>query len=285
MQARGRPVEQQVDGEGGLGILVAAQEHPVVAQHRLTPDTRAVELSLPRGDGVRLAVDEHAVADLLGQAQQRALIEFAVPGVGGAVEPRLLRRLLGKMLRRGAPRPVGRLRAAREPQVAAEVVSGAVLLLDEGELLRAVDAAAEAALDVIAVRLLPLVRAQAGAQGVRRLDHAALPGVGGAADGEIVRADDLRREELREKRRPALVKVQAQGRLFMDGAVELQVRPEGIADGPLQLVGAERAGAGEGAGELLLPRVQRRRTLAEHALPAGGLERIDQLVLVHPLLP
>ena len=41
----------------------------------------------------------------------------------------------------------------------------------------------------------------------------------------------------------------------------------------------------EGAGELLLPRVQRRRTLAEHALPAGGLERIDQLVLVHPLLP
>ena len=71
----------------------------------------------------------------------------------------------------------------------------------------------------------------------------------------------------------------------MDGAVELQVRPEGIADGPLQLVGAERAGAGEGAGELLLPRVQRRRTLAEHALPAGGLERIDQLVLVHPLLP
>ena len=85
--------------------------------------------------------------------------------------------------------------------------------------------------------------------------------------------------------RPALVKVQAQGRLFMDGAVELQVRPEGIADGPLQLVGVERAGAGEGAGELLLPRVQRRRTLAEHALPAGGLERIDQLVLVHPLLP
>lgn len=153
------------------------------------------------------------------------------------------------------------------------------------KLLRAVDAAAEAALDVIAVRLLPLVRAQAGAQGVRRLDHAALPDVGGAADGEIVRADDLRREELREKRRPALVKVQAQGRLFMDGAVELQVRPEGIADGPLQLVGAERAGAGEGAGELLLPRVQRRRTLAEHALPAGGLERIDQLVLVHPLLP
>ena len=41
------------------------------------------------------------------------------------------------MLRRGAPRPVDRLRAAREPQVAAEVVSGAVLLLDEGELLRA----------------------------------------------------------------------------------------------------------------------------------------------------
>lgn len=73
--------------------------------------------------------------------------------------------------------------------------------------------------------------------------------------------------------------------IFMGRAVKLQVFLKRRADGGLQIVRVERARAGEGLGESLFPRGEQRRLLPKDRSPAGGLERIDELVLVHPLLP
>ena len=165
------------------------------------------------------------------------------------------------------------------------MIAGAELLLDARELVGRVDAAAEAALDVAAVLRLMLIRAEARAQRVRDLDHAIFARHGGAADGQIVRADDLRRQELCEKRRPLVVKVQVEALFFMHRAVELQVLFKRRAHGDLKLGGVHRAGAGERLREPLFPRGEQGRLLPEDRLPAVGLHGVDELVFLHPLLP
>ena len=84
-----------------------------------------------------------------------------------------------------------------------------------------------------------------GPEGLGRLDHAALTRTGGAAQHQIVRPNDLYGHEFCEERGPALVKMEPQGDLFPDRAVELQVFPEGGQDGPLHSVAIRVPGEGQ----------------------------------------
>ena len=94
--------------------------------------------------------------------------------------------------------------------MAAEVIAGAAALLDARERLRGIEAAAEAALDVVVILRFALVRAKLGAQRVGRAHHAVLAGDRRAADGQLVGADDLDRQELGEQRRPAVAEMKAE---------------------------------------------------------------------------
>ncbi len=284
VQARGRGVEHQIDGKAGTALLVAAQKHAVVVQHRFAPDLGPVQPALTGGDALGLLVDEQAVSNLLAQARERALMQVEVVCEGGAVQPGLFLGLLVKTLRVRADELVRRARAPCEPQVAAQVVAGAELLLDARELVGRIDAAAEAALDVAAVLRFVLVGAQTRAQRVRDLDHAVFARHGRAADGQIVRADDLRRQELGEKRCPLVVKVQLEPAFFMHCTVELQVFFKCRAHGDLKLRGVHRAGAGERLRKPLFPRGENGRLLPEDRLPAVGLHGVDELIFLHPLL-
>lgn len=285
MQARGRGVEHQIDGKAGTALLVAAQKYAVVVQHRFAPNLGPVQPALTGGDALGLLVDEQAVSNLLAQARERALVQIEVAREGGAVQLGLFLGLLVKALRVRADELVRRARALCEPQVAAQVVAGAELLLDARELVGRIDAAAEAALDVAAVLRFVLVGAQTRAQRVRDLDHAVFARHGGAADGQIVRADDLGRQELCEKRCPLVVKVQLEPAFFMHRAIELQVLFKCRAHGDLKLGGVHRAGAGERLREPFFPRGENGRLLPEDRLPAVGLHGVDELVFLHPLLP
>ena len=285
MQARGRGVEHQIDGKAGTALFVAAQKYAVVVQHRFAPDLGPVQPALTGGDALGLLVDEQAVSNLLAQARERALVQIEVAREGGAVQLGLFLGLLVKALRVRADELVRRARAPCEPQVAAQVVAGAELLLDARELVGRIDAVAEAALDVAAVLRFVLIGAQTRAQRVRDLDHAVFPGHGGAADGQIVRADDLGRQELCEKRRPLVVKVQLEPAFFMHRTVELQVFFKCRAHGDLKLGGVHRAGAGERLREPFFPRGENGRLLPEDRLPAVGLHGVDELIFLHPLLP
>lgn len=122
----------------------------------------------------------------------------------------LLGSLLEKTLRVGAHGLARHALAAGEPEMAAEVIAGAAALLDARERLRGIEAAAEAALDVVVILRFALVRAKLGAQRVGRAHHPVLAGDRGAADGQLVGADDLDRQELGEQRRPAVAEMKAE---------------------------------------------------------------------------
>ena len=119
VQARGRGVEHQIDGKAGTALLVAAQKHTVIMQHRFAPDLRSVQPALTGGDALGLLVDEQAVSNLLAQARERALVQIEVAREGGAVQLGLILSLLVKALRVRADELVRRARAPCEPQVAA----------------------------------------------------------------------------------------------------------------------------------------------------------------------
>ena len=91
---------------------------------------------------------QNAVADLFGEPEHDAAVQFPVLGVVGAVAVSLKFGLLGQMLRlRGG----GLLRAwhtGAEPQMASQMVAHAKLLLSLAQPFRRVEGAAEAAFDV-----------------------------------------------------------------------------------------------------------------------------------------
>ena len=153
----GRAVQQQVHRKAGGAFLVAAQKHLIVSQHWQPPDPPAVQMALSGGDGVRLLVDQHTVADLLRQPQEGALIEVAVFDVSGPVSLDLLLCLLKKPLGIGADRFVGRRLPTGEPEVAAQMVSGAVPLLHQCQFFGSVQTAAEAAFHIVPILGFPLI--------------------------------------------------------------------------------------------------------------------------------
>ena len=126
------------------------------------------------------------------------------------------------------------------------MVPGAAALLDKGQVPGREEAAAEALLDVVPVGLLPLVGAEVSPESPGRLDHAALTRLGGAAQDQVIRPDDLHGHELCEERGPALVKMEPQGDFPPHCAVKLQVLLEGGQDGLLHGVPLQIAGEGKG---------------------------------------
>ena len=124
MQARGRGVEHQVDGEARAALLILAEKDTAVVQHRCAPDARTVQPTLAGEDVLGLLMDEHTIADLLRQAQESVLMQCAVADVGGAVALGLLGGLLEKALRVGTHGLARHALAAGEPEMAAEVIAG-----------------------------------------------------------------------------------------------------------------------------------------------------------------
>ena len=143
-----RPVQQQIHGKGRLIFFLGAAEHPAVVEHRHTPDPRGIQMAAAGNAGVGLLVDEDAVADLFGQAQHDAAVQLPVFGVVFPVSLCLQLRLLCQMLRlRGG----SLLRAGRtggEPEMAAQMIAGAKLLLRIAQAFRRVEGMPEAAFDV-----------------------------------------------------------------------------------------------------------------------------------------
>ena len=196
VQAGGRGVQQQVHRKGRAVFLLWAQKHPVIVQVRGAPHPPGAQITAACHPLVWLLMHQNAVADLLGKAQHHVAVQLLVFGVVGAVALGLQFGLLRQLPRfRG-----GRLRRAghtgAEPQVTAQMHSGAQLRL--AQLLRRVEAAPEAAFNVGAVlrgallqgNVCPaLVHRQSAACGIHRtgmlhrhpvgLDHLGGHGFGG----------------------------------------------------------------------------------------------------------
>ena len=280
-----RTIQQQIHAESGPRFLVLPQKHPVVPQHRLPPYPGAIEPSLPGRHGVRLLVDQHAVADLLRQPQQGAFIQLAVLGVGRPVQPGLLRRLLIQLLAVAAGRHIRRRVPPGKPQPAPQVVPGAPLLLDGAQLLWGIYAPPEAPLDIRPVRLRPLVGAQHGPQRVRRPDKPRLSGMGRPADSQIVGAHQLCWRYLGHKcDPPPVVEVQPQLRLGPHPSVKAQILPEARPNVLLQLLRAD-VPAAQCPVQSLVPGRHQPCGFPQHAFPPGRLHGVYQLIPRHPLLP
>ena len=97
--------------------------------------------------------------------------------------------------------------------MAAEMVAGAGLLLDERELPRGIQTAAETAFHIIPVFVLLFIGAQLCAQGVGRANHAVSACRRRAVNGQIVGADHLGREQTGQQRNPPFPEMQRE-RLF-----------------------------------------------------------------------
>ena len=78
VQARGRTVQQQIHRKVGIVFLLAAEKYLSVLQYRKPPDALTIDMSLSGGNGIRLLLHLHAVADVLGQSQNGALIQVIV---------------------------------------------------------------------------------------------------------------------------------------------------------------------------------------------------------------
>ena len=180
-------------------------------------------MPLPCLHSVGLLVHQHTVANALGEAQDRILIKIVIFGKIGAVAFGLRGGLFKQALRIGAHFFIRYRLPLGKPQMAAQMVAGAALLLDQRQLPGRKQAAPKAARNVIFVFAFTLVGAQLRAQCPGSAHHAALPGGCGAANGQIVGAHHLGGQKLGEQRGPAIAEMQAQ-RLFGVGrAIELQI--------------------------------------------------------------
>lgn len=285
VQARGRAVEQQIDGKTGIALLLTAEEYPSVVQHRQSPDAADVRVTLPGGYSVRLLLHLHAVADMPGQMQDGALIQVIVFEEIRAVPRGLLCRLIEKVLHIGTHGFAGRRLAPGKPEMAAEMVAGAGLLLDERELFWGIQTAAEAAFHIIPVFVLLFIGAQLCAQGVGRANHAVSACRRRAVNGQIVGADHLGREQTGQQRNPPFPEMQRERLFCMGIAVKVQVFPKGLADRVRKFLAAQRAGAGKRCRQAFFPRGQHGRLLSQNGFPARGLDGVHKLVFRHPFLP
>ena len=202
-----------------------------------------------------------------------------------AVPLGLLCRLLGKTLNVGAHRFTGRRLAPGKPEMAAEMVAGAGLLLDERELPRGIQTAAEAAFHIVPVLVLLFIGAQLCAQGVGRANHAVSACRRRAVNGQIVGADHLGREQTGQQRNPPFPKMQRERLFCMGIAVKAQVFPKGLADRVRKFLAAQRAGAGKRRRQAFFPRGQHGRLLSQNGFPPRGLDGVHKLVFRHPFLP
>ena len=161
-----------------------------------------------------------AVADLLGEPQHHAAVQFPVFGVVSAVAVGLQLSLFGQMLcfRCGSLFRAGHTGA--EPQMAAQMVAHAKLLLGLAQPFRRVDGAAKAALDVGTVLRGVLLQGDVCLAFVHRKPAAGSIHRAGVLHGNAVGLDHLSGHGLGGKLCQQAVQMQMQGSFLVYGAVE-----------------------------------------------------------------
>ena len=168
--------------------------------------------------------------------------------------------------------------------MAAEMVAGAGLLLDERELFWGIQTAAETAFHIIPVFVLRLIERSCAR---RALDARTMPFPPAAAERSMARSSVRtisvvnRRVSSGTHRSP-----KCRERLFCMGiAVKVQVFPKGLADRVRKFLADQRAGAGKRRRQAFFPRRQHRRLLSQNGFPPRGLDGVHKLVFRHPFLP
>lgn len=175
--------------------------------------------------------------------------------------------------------------AGGEPEVTAQMLAGAKLLLGLPQPLGRVERPAKAALDVGPVLLGALAQGDVG-QPLVRMDTAA-GGIhrAGVLHRHPVGLDHLGGHGAGHKGRQQAVQVEVQPGLLVHRPVEqLELGVDGQQRG-FQLLGARGRFGAEGSAEALFVGGHDGRRPALHGPPACGLHGVDQLVLRHPLLP
>ena len=284
MEAGSRSVQQKVNGEGRVVLFLGTAEDPAVV-HDGAPDPLRVEVTAAGDPGVGLLVDEDAVAYLFGQPQHDAAVKLEIFRIVRPVPLSLKLGLFGQVLCLGGRGLLRAGDAGGKPEVTAQMLPGAKLLLGLPQPFGRVERPAKAAFDVGAVFLgalaqgdmgQPLVGVDAAAGGVHRAgmlhrDPVGLYHLGGHGAGH-------------EGRQQA-VQMEMQPGLLMHGAVEqLEFGVDGQQRG-FQLVRLGGRLGTEGSVEILFVGSHDRRRAPLHSPPARGLHGVDQLVLRHPLLP
>ena len=284
MEAGSRSVQQQVNGEGRVVLFIGTAEHPVVV-HDGAPDPLRVEVTAAGDPGVGLLVDEDAVPYLLGQPQHDAAVKLEIFRIVCPVPLSLKLGLFGQVLCLGGRGLLRAGDAGGKPEVTAQMLPGAKLLLGLPQPFGRVERPAKAAFDVGAVFLGALAQGDVG-QPLVGMD---------AAAGGVHRAGMLHRHPVGlyhlgghgagHEGRQQTVQMEMQPGLLMHRAVEqLEFGVDGQQCG-FQLVRLGGRLGTEGGVETLFVGGHDRRCAPLHGPPARGLHGVDQLVLRHPLLP
>ena len=284
MEAGSRSIQQQVNGEGRVVLFIGTAEHPVVV-HDGAPDPLRVEVAAAGDPGVGLLVDEDAVPYLFGQPQHDAAVKLEIFRIVRPVPLSLKLGLFGQVLCLGGRGLLRAGDAGGKPEVTAQMLPGAKLLLGLPQPFGRVERPAKAAFDVGAVFLGALAQGDVGQP---------LVGVDAAAGG-VHRAGMLHRHPVglyhlgghgagHEGRQQA-VQMEMQPGLLMHRAVEqLEFGVDGQQCG-FQFVRLRGRLGTEGGVEILFVGGHDRRRAPLHSPPARGLHGVDQLALRHPLLP
>ena len=151
VQAGGRGVQQQIHRKGGAVLLLRAQKHPVIVQVRGAPHPPSAQITAACHPLVGLLMHQNAVADLLGKAQHHAAVQLLIFCVVSAVALGLQFGLLRQLPRLRGGRLLRAGHTGAEPQMTAQMHSGAQFLLGLAQLFRRVEAAPEAAFNVGAI--------------------------------------------------------------------------------------------------------------------------------------
>ena len=285
VQAGGRGVQQQIHRKGGAVLLLRAQKHPVVVQVRGAPHPPGAQITAACHPLVWLLMHQNTVADLLGKAQYNTSMQLLIFCVVGAVAFGLQFGLLRQLPRfRG-----GRLRRAghtgAEPQMTAQMHSGAQLLLGLVQLFRRVEAAPEAAFNVGAVlrgallqgNVCPaLVHRQPAAGGIHRT---------GMLHRHPVGLDHLGGHGFGGKFCPKALQPQMQRGLLAYLAVKQGKLCKQRQQVAFELCWFRYGLRFQRGGKAALVRGHDRGGASQHPAPAGSLHGVHQLVLRHPLLP
>ena len=284
MEAGSRSVQQQINSKGRVVLFLRTAEDPVVV-HDGAPDPLRIEVTAAGDPGVGLLVDEDAVPYLLSQPQHDAAVKLEIFRIVRPVPLSLKLGLFGQVLCLGGRGLLRAGDAGGKPEMTAQMLPGAKLLLGLPQPFGRVERPAKAAFDVGAVFLgalaqgdvgQPLVGMDAAAGGVHRAgmlhrDPVGLYHLGGHGAGH-------------EGRQQA-VQMEMQPGLLMHRAVEqLEFGVDGQQRG-FQLVRLRGCLRTEGSVETLFVGGHDRRRAPLHSPPARGLHGVDQLVLRHPLLP
>ena len=227
-------------------------------------------MSLSGGNGIRLLLHLHAVADVLGQPQDGALIQVIVFEEICTVPFGLFGRLIEKVLHIGTHGFALHRFTAGKPEVTAEMVSGAEPLFNQRQLPRGIQTAAETAFHIIPVLVFAVAGFQLRAKRIGRPHHAVFSGCRRAVNGQIVGADHFGREQLGQQRHPSLPEMEGERLFCMGSAVKAQIFPEGCPYCLCQFLTAQRMVTARSSAVFVLSVVSAQSQAADLLFPVRG---------------